>query len=280
MYELPDRATKDKVKLRGDSRGGAQGEIAVRHASAARDSHRQGAQEGKRLRTRRRPEAPAPESGGRPLEHIDRPDRLKTIPPLVAGQRLDRATFHERYEAMPPRTRAELIGGVVHMPSPVSREHSQEDSDAGFWLNFYRFRTPGVEVGHNATTMLDEQSELQPDLMLMIREEHGGQIHGPIITTGRAELVIEIGKSSRRLDLGLKKDDYERAGVQEYLFLGIDPDEVAWFIRRNNRFEACRLVRTGFIDRYSFPVCGWIRSAVFWRSASIDRGASRGPCHT
>ena len=26
-----------------------------------------------------------------------------TVPPLIAGERLDRATFHERYEAMPPR---------------------------------------------------------------------------------------------------------------------------------------------------------------------------------
>lgn len=38
----------------------------------------------------------------------------RTLPPLVAGQRLDRATFHERYEAMPPDTWAELMGG----PSP------------------------------------------------------------------------------------------------------------------------------------------------------------------
>ena len=44
-----------------------------------------------------------------------------TFPPLIAEQRLDRATFHERYCAMPPGVRAELINGVVHMPSPVGR---------------------------------------------------------------------------------------------------------------------------------------------------------------
>ena len=38
---------------------------------------------------------------------------------LVEGQRLDQPTFHELYEAMPPGTRAELINGVVLMPSPV-----------------------------------------------------------------------------------------------------------------------------------------------------------------
>jgi hypothetical protein len=35
--------------------------------------------------------------------------------PRVDGQRLDRATFHTRNEAMLPETKAELIGGVVYM---------------------------------------------------------------------------------------------------------------------------------------------------------------------
>ena len=33
---------------------------------------------------------------------------------LVEGQRLDQPTFYSLYEAMPPGTRAELIGGVVY----------------------------------------------------------------------------------------------------------------------------------------------------------------------
>ncbi len=37
------------------------------------------------------------------MSTVDRP-RRKALPPLVDGQRLDRATFHERYEAMPPET--------------------------------------------------------------------------------------------------------------------------------------------------------------------------------
>ena len=50
---------------------------------------------------------------------------LRVLAPLVEGQRLDQATFHERYEQMPPETRAELINGVVHMPSPVGPEHGR-----------------------------------------------------------------------------------------------------------------------------------------------------------
>ena len=108
------------------------------------------------------------------MSTVDRTDR-KTLPPLVAGERLDRATFHERYEAMPAGARAELIGGVVYMPSPVSLGHGNRDINAGTWVNLYRDFTPGLFAAGNATAMLDSQSEVQPDVMLLILEEYGGQ---------------------------------------------------------------------------------------------------------
>ena len=53
------------------------------------------------------------------------------LPPLEAGDHLDQATFHARYEAMPPDFRAELIGGVVFVPSPLRSEHGE--SHAWLW---------------------------------------------------------------------------------------------------------------------------------------------------
>ena len=53
------------------------------------------------------------------------------IPPLQNGDRLTRAEFERRYEAMPHVKKAELIEGVVYMPSPVSFEnHGGPHADA------------------------------------------------------------------------------------------------------------------------------------------------------
>ena len=41
------------------------------------------------------------------------------IYPLESGDRLSRAEFERRYMAMPDLKRAELIEGVVYVPSPV-----------------------------------------------------------------------------------------------------------------------------------------------------------------
>ncbi|HEX8201900.1 MAG TPA: hypothetical protein VF590_15595, partial [Isosphaeraceae bacterium] len=62
------------------------------------------------------------------------PGRVASPPPLVEGQRLDQAEFHRRYEAMPPGTRAELIDGVVLMPSPLGHAHGRAHVPVIVWL--------------------------------------------------------------------------------------------------------------------------------------------------
>ena len=86
-----------------------------------------------------------------------------TLPPLEAGQRLDQPTFHERYEAMPPSTRAELVGGVVYMPSPMRYEHGDIGGDVAVWAGLYNRSTKGLRGGNDSTVILDEIGETQPD---------------------------------------------------------------------------------------------------------------------
>ncbi len=144
--------------------------------------------------------------------------RTQIAPPLVEGQRLDQATFHERYEAMPPGTRAELIGGVVFMPSPVGRDHARAHVPTIVWMDRYAEATPGVEVLDNATTVLGRESELQPDVLLRILPEYGGRTATERgFVRGTPELVVEVAKATRYVDLGPKLEVYERAGVLEYL---------------------------------------------------------------
>jgi hypothetical protein len=45
------------------------------------------------------------------------------VPPLAAGDNLTREEFMRRWAAQPRIKLAELIDGVVYMPSPVSVEH-------------------------------------------------------------------------------------------------------------------------------------------------------------
>src|SRR5262249_55518592 len=121
------------------------------------------------------------------------PPELK-VPPLRNGDHLSRDEFERRYEAMPGVKKAELIEGVVYMPSPVNfEEHDEQHAHLMTWLGIYRFQTQGVRVGDNPTIRLDLKNEPQPDALLLIDPRHGGQVtitDGYI--TGGPELAAEV----------------------------------------------------------------------------------------
>ena len=76
------------------------------------------------------------------------------VPPLVAGDYLSRDEFLRRWEAMPQLKRAELIQGVVYMPSPVSFDHGDSDLHVSTWLGNYEAATPGCRGSSSATWLM------------------------------------------------------------------------------------------------------------------------------
>ena len=184
-------------------------------------------------------------------------ERTPVIDPprtLVEGQHLDQPTFHFLYEATPPGTRAELINGVVYMPSPVGDAHSAAHVPVIVWLDYYAEKTPGVRVHDNATTILGRKSEPQPDGLLRILPESGGRTwgeHGFI--HGAPELVVEVSKATRYVDFGPKKADYEQAGVLEYVVHAIDPDEIFWFAQDQGALVQRPIGGDGLYHSTAFP---------------------------
>src|SRR5262249_33956284 len=131
---------------------------------------------------------------------VKRPAAVPTlIPPLEPGDHLTRDEFERRYNAMPEVKKAELIEGVVHMPSPVRlRQHAGPHIQLGAWLATYQASTPGTEAADNATVRLDLENEPQPDAMMVILPEHGGKarISDDDYIEGGPELAAEIAAST------------------------------------------------------------------------------------
>lgn len=163
---------------------------------------------------------------------------VEPIPPLEPGDHLDQKTFHERYKAMPGNIRAELIGGIVYMPSPLKARHGESHIELGTWLNRYKAFTPGTSVLDNATMILDDANEPQPDVSLRVLPEYGGQTRknsdGYIV--GAPELMAEVALSSAAIDLHSKRREYELTGVREYIVIVLRENRVVWFVRRGAGF--------------------------------------------
>jgi Uma2 family endonuclease len=183
------------------------------------------------------------------------PATVARVPELRAGDRLTRAEFERRYAAMPEVKKAELIEGVVYMPSPVSQaEHGGPHFDVVGWMALYRSATPGVEGGDNSTLRLDLENEPQPDAFLRIRPQWGGQTRdaGKYVE-GAPELIAEVAASSVSYDLHDKLRAYQRNGVCEYLAWRVWDRAIDWFVLREGRYERLPLNSAGHYQSEVFP---------------------------
>lgn len=178
------------------------------------------------------------------------------LPWLENGERMSQAEFHERYKKLPPDFKAELIGGVVYvMASPLTIRHGRGDFSLTGWLYNYRLATPGTAGQSNTTTILDDQSEPQPDSALLILPSHGGQtVDGDDdYTHGAPELVVEVAWSSRSIDLSDKLRDYERTGVREYLVRDLQGNRLYWFRRVDGQLLQVGPDTDGLFRSSTFP---------------------------
>jgi Uma2 family endonuclease len=176
------------------------------------------------------------------------------VPELEPGDHLDQPTFHQRYLAMPPGTRAELIGGVVYMPSPAKRPHSRTLGRVVRWLGAYEDATPGTEMHDNGSNLLGPESEPQPDACLLISSDCGGQTSDKDDwIVGAAELIAEVASSTESIDLHGKKKDYERAGVREYIVVALRQRRVFWFTNKDETFTDLSPGADGIFRSEVFP---------------------------
>ena len=202
------------------------------------------------------------------------------LPPLENGDRLTRAEFERRYAAMPQVKKAELIEGVVYMPSPVrQRSHGRPHYHLLTWLGTYEAGTPGVEGGDNSTARLDLDNEPHPDAVLFIDPARGGQVRisPDDYIEGAPELVVEVAASSVSIALNAKLHVYRRNGVREYIVWRVLDQEVDWFILREGRYDRLPPGADGIYRSEIFPGL-WLDAAALLRGdlaavlAVVQRG--------
>lgn len=164
---------------------------------------------------------------------LPREKKTISIPPLENGDNLTSLEFERRYSAMPHLKKAQLIEGKVYMASPLRFEpHAEPHANLIGWLWNYKIATPGVRLGDNPTVRLDLDNEPQPDAVLLIDSQFGGQsrLSDDGYIEGAPELVVEIAASTATIDLRDKKRAYRRNGVKEYIVWQVSDRQFDWFV--------------------------------------------------
>jgi len=166
----------------------------------------------------------------------------RILPILESGDRLSRAEFERRYALVPDNINAELIEGVVYVAAALRyNRHGvpHPHSLIIIWLGTYGTLTSGVQVADNATVRLDDKNEPQPDVLLRVDENNGGQsrISEDDYVEGAPELIVEIASSSASYDLHDKLTAYQRNGVREYLVWLVEESEFRWYVLDGGKYR-------------------------------------------
>jgi len=180
---------------------------------------------------------------------------VATVPLLRHGDRMNREEFERRWDAMPDLKKAELIEGVVYLTSTITADHAVSQFDLVGLLGWYRAQTPGVEGADNASVRFDDKNMPQPDILLRIKDTHGGRS-----TAGEdgyyesgPELIAEVAVTSVAHDLGVKLKVYQRDGVPEYLVWRVEDRELDWFVLREGKYLRLQPGADGVVRSEVFP---------------------------
>jgi len=182
--------------------------------------------------------------------------RKTGLPPLEPGDHLSRAEFERRYDAMPGLKKAELIEGVVHMPSPVRwKQHAEPHALIMLWLGAFAAHTPFTSVGDNGSIRLDNDNMPQPDAAMIIVPTKGGQAHfsDDGYLEGAPELIVEVAASTASIDLNTKLRVYRRSNVLEYVVWRVLDGVVDWFHLENGEYHRLAPGQDGIVRSLVFP---------------------------
>jgi Uma2 family endonuclease len=176
------------------------------------------------------------------------------IPRLEPGDRLTSDEFMRRYEAWPEIKHAELIEGVVYVPSPIrTNVHGRQHGVLTTALGMYCARHPGLEVVPTPTVRLATNNTVEPDVVLRRLVGGTSTLAEDGYLDGPPELVGEISASSVSHDLYDKMNAYRRNGVREYVVWRTEDAAIDWFELVEGAYQRREPGADGIIESVQFP---------------------------
>lgn len=180
---------------------------------------------------------------------------------------------------MPHLKKAELIGGVVYIPTPVRmKSHAEPHGYIMTWLGYYCAHTADVKFADNATIRLDPDNEPQPDAVVWLAEGPGARarVSEDDYLEGAPDLIVEIAASSASHDVHEKMKVYRRNGVQEYIVWQTFEGRIDWFSLEAEQYVPLQPDPEGLVHSRIFPgLCMNVEAMITGDLAKVLAGLMR-----
>ena len=149
---------------------------------------------------------------------------------MKPGDRLTGDEFEQWHRVLSSLKRAELIEGIVHVPSPLlTVDHALPHSLVVAWLGTYVAATSRLYLGDHAMVRLDADNVVQPNAVLLFADGGRASVEADGRVAGAPDLVVEVGSTGAARGLYEKFQVYRRCGVREYLVWLINDRRFEWW---------------------------------------------------
>ena len=148
------------------------------------------------------------------------------VAPYLSSKQQGEYTL-EDYYAIPDEYRVELIDGVIYDMATPTVAHQIVLFVIGMRLVDYIERKKGkcimLQAPMDVQLDCDNRTMLQPDVSVTCNRDKLKKRN----VYGAPDLVVEIlSPSTRKKDMTIKKEKYEKAGVREYWMVDIDNEKI------------------------------------------------------
>ena len=147
--------------------------------------------------------------------------------------------------------RREIIDGVLFVtPSPI-RRHQRVVVELAAALLAYEKEHGGEVYPAPMDVFFSDTNVVEPDVLFVGPERLPGTDPAKVVVV--PDLVVEVSSpGTRRRDLSLKKDLYERFGVPEYWFVDLDAERLEAYRLQEGRYRSPEILQAA--DTLSSPM--------------------------
>ena len=162
------------------------------------------------------------------------PEAVNELSALLAEERQRRDKF---YEEMTPDMKVEFIEGEVVLHSPARNVHLDVTMRIATLLAAYSNAQELGEVKIEKCLVVFPRNDYEPDVVFFSREK-AAALGNNTMRFPVPDLVVEVlSESTEARDRGVKFQDYEAHGVQEYWIVDAEQRVIEQYVLKGGRYD-------------------------------------------
>jgi Uma2 family endonuclease len=178
------------------------------------------------------------------------PEHLKELNRLLENEQQRRRRF---YEEITEDHKWEFINGQVVMHSPVTNRHNlvvkRLSRILSTWCDTRKLGLVSIEKA----LCQFPRNDYEPDIVFFGTSK-SALVHPNTLLYPIPDFVVEVlSESTKANDRGIKLQDYEAHGVQEYWIIDPEAETVEQFTLKETRYSQAKRLRDGVITSEAVP---------------------------